>query len=78
MKKMTCQELGGACDLEFETNTFEELVELSKNHGMAMFQSGDPAHSEAAHKIMALMMDPTAMEQWWTEKKNQFDALPDQ
>jgi len=78
MKVMTCKELGGACDLEFKTNTFEEMVELSKNHGMEMFQKEDETHSKAAAKIMALMMDPKAMEQYWTEKKAQFDALPDQ
>ena len=44
MKKMTCNELGGACDLEFKAETFEEMAELSKNHGMEMFQKGDQPH----------------------------------
>ncbi|MGS0526510.1 hypothetical protein ACU8V7_16330 [Zobellia nedashkovskayae] len=38
MKTMTCKQLGGACDMEFSANTFEEIADLSKNHGMEMFQ----------------------------------------
>jgi len=30
MKKMTCNQLGGACEKEFTANTFEEMAELSK------------------------------------------------
>ncbi|MFS4468741.1 hypothetical protein [Maribacter sp. 2210JD10-5] len=37
MKTMTCKQLGGACDQEFRAYTFEEIAELSKNHGMEMF-----------------------------------------
>ena len=44
MKTMTCKQLGGACDEEFHAETFEEMVELSKKHGMEMFQKGDEAH----------------------------------
>ncbi|MDB9932834.1 hypothetical protein OAD28_09005 [Flavobacteriales bacterium] len=38
MKKMTCKQLGGACDLVFEANTFDEMAELSKQHGTEMYQ----------------------------------------
>ena len=41
MKTMTCKQLGGACDKEFHANSFEEMAELSKRHGMEMFQKGD-------------------------------------
>ena len=33
MKTMTCRELGGACDLEFHANTFDEIAQLSQKHG---------------------------------------------
>ncbi len=38
MKTMNCNQLGGACDLEFHANTFDEIAELSKQHGMKMHQ----------------------------------------
>ena len=28
MKTMTCKQLGGACDLEFIANTFEEMSKM--------------------------------------------------
>ena len=75
MKTMTCKQLGGACDEAFHANTFEELVELSKQHGMEMFQKQDPAHLETMAKIMQLMQSPEAMAAWMDERKKEFDAL---
>jgi len=77
MKKMTCRELGGACDLEFRAETFEEMMELSKAHGMEMFQTGDALHLEAIQKAMMLMQDPEAMQEWIANRKEEFNALPD-
>lgn len=75
MKKMTCKQLGGACDLEFQANTFEEIAEMSKKHGMEMFQSSDAAHLEAMSAMKDLMQTPGAMEKWFEEKRNEFNAL---
>tara|TARA_B110000037_G_C17077220_1_gene488401 strand:- start:1070 stop:1309 length:240 start_codon:yes stop_codon:yes gene_type:complete len=77
MKTMTCKQLGGACDLEFHANTFEELAAQSKQHGMEMFQKQDPAHLEAIGKIATLMQSPEAMVTWMQERKQEFDATPD-
>lgn len=38
MKTMTCKQLGGACDKTFSANTFDEIVTMSKHHGMEMFK----------------------------------------
>lgn len=64
MKTMSCKQLGGACDLEFSANTFEEMAELSKQHGMEMFKIQDSAHLAAMNKIQELMKDPEAMNAW--------------
>jgi len=77
MKKMTCQELGGACDLTFTAETFDEIAQLSQEHGKAMFQQGDPAHLEAMNQMMALMQDPNAMKDWMDAKKAEFAAAPE-
>ena len=44
MKTMTCKQLGGACDEAFSANTFDEIVNMSKNHGMKMFKKKDKRH----------------------------------
>ena len=76
MKSMTCKELGGACDLEFKAETFEEMAEMSKNHGGEMFQAGDEAHLKAMQEMQSLMQSPDAMAKWFEEKRQAFEAKP--
>jgi len=75
MKTMTCNQLGGACDKAFSANTFDEMVELSKAHGMEMFASQDAQHMQAMMKIQGLMQNPEAMKEWFDGKKAEFEAL---
>ena len=77
MKKMTCKQLGGACDLEFQANTFDEIAELSKKHGKEMFEKNDAAHLEAKHKMQELMKNPEDMKKWFEDKRKEFDSLDD-
>lgn len=77
MKRMTCKQLGGACDEEFHASTFEEMAELSKKHGMEMFQKGDEAHLKAMNEMKELMGNPEAMKEWFESKKKEFEELPD-
>ena len=75
MKTMTCEELGGACTMGFHANTFEEIAEQSKNHGMKMLKSGDQAHREAMQEMQELMETPTDIAEWFENKRKEFDAL---
>jgi len=77
MKTMTCKQLGGACDKEFHANSFNEMAELSKKHGMEMIQKGDEKHLKAMNEMKELMKIPNAMNEWFENKRKQFDALPE-
>ena len=79
MKTMTCNQLGGACDMEFHANTFDEISDMSKQHGMEMFQKNDEAHLQAMHKMRELMQSPDSnnMQEWLKTKRAEFNALPD-
>ena len=77
MKTMTCRQLGGACDLAFRADSFEDIAEQSKNHGMEMFGQGDAAHLQAMQEMQQLMKDPRAMQTWFEKKKQEFEKLPD-
>ena len=77
MKTMKCKQLGGACEKEFQADSFEEIAEMSKKHGMEMFENNDEAHLKAMSEMQELMKDPQAMKNWFESKKNEFDALPD-
>ncbi len=72
---MTCKQLGGACDKEFSADSFEEIAEMSKRHGMEMFHKKDPAHLDAMGKMQELMKSPEAMQNWFESKRKAFDAL---
>ncbi|MEQ6165944.1 MULTISPECIES: DUF1059 domain-containing protein [unclassified Ekhidna] len=76
MKTMTCKQLGGACDLEFHADTFEEIEEQSKQHGMEMFQKGDRPHLDAMQKMKQLMTSASDMKAWVDSKRTEFEALP--
>jgi len=58
MKTMNCRQLGGACEKEFHADTFEEMAEQSKKHGMEMFQKKDSAHLKAMDKMQELSKRP--------------------
>ena len=77
MKTMTCLEMGGACDKTFSANTFDEMVELSKSHGMEMMMQGDPAHLEVMGKMQALMQSPEDMQAFFDTKRKEFEAHPE-
>ena len=74
---MTCRQLGGACDKTFQAATFEEMVALSKAHGMEMFQKKDEAHLEAMYKMQEMMNDKEALNKWIEERRQEFEALPE-
>ncbi len=78
MKTMTCKQLGGACDKEFHADSFEEIAELCKQHGMEMFQKKDEAHLQAMNEMQELMQKPEAMREWFEGKKKEFEALPEE
>jgi len=41
MKTMTCKQLGGTCNTAFHANSFEEIADLSKKHGMEIIKKPD-------------------------------------
>jgi hypothetical protein len=75
MKTMNCRQLGGACDKEFHANTFEEIAEMSKKHGMEMYEKGDEEHIKVMKEMKELMNDSEAMKEWIDRKQKEFDAL---
>lgn len=75
MKTMNCKQLGGACDKEFHANSFAEIAEMSKQHGMEMFQKKDENHLKAMNDMQVLMQKPEAMKDWFENKKKEFEAL---
>ena len=77
MKTMTCKQLGGACEKKFNANTFDEISEMSKKHGMEMFQKSDKPHLKAMNEMQEIMKSHNSMNEWFENKKKEFNALPE-
>ncbi|HHS93694.1 MAG TPA: DUF1059 domain-containing protein [Campylobacterales bacterium] len=77
MKTMTCKQLGGACDVKLQAETFGQMAELSMQHGIEMMQQNDEAHMKAIQNMREIMQNPVMMNEWFAMKKAEFDALPD-
>lgn len=74
MKSMTCAQLGGACNLSFYGETFEDLAVQSQQHGKEMFGANDGPHKAAMGKMMELMKSGE-MDSWMVARKSEFEAL---
>ncbi|MDA9910005.1 DUF1059 domain-containing protein [Amylibacter sp.] len=75
MKTMTCKQLGGACDKTFSAETFDEIVTMSKHHGMEMFEKNGKSHLDTMEEISVLMQDQSKIQEWFNQKKEEFNAL---
>jgi predicted small metal-binding protein len=73
MKTMTCSQLGGACELAFHANSFDEMAEISKKHGIEMCKQGDENHIKVMGAMMELMKSPTVINQWFEGEKSEFE-----
>jgi len=76
MKSLTCKQLGGACDKIFKAETFPQIAQMSKEHGVEMYQAKDQPHMDAMAEMMKLMKDQDAMKKWFAEKEALFNAAP--
>lgn len=75
MKKMNCKQLGGACEEEFHAEPFNEIAQMSRDHGMKMFQLKDEAHLEVMYKMQEMMNDSKAMKHWIKDRRKEFEEL---
>ncbi len=75
---MTCKQLGGACDKQFQAETFEEIANLAKQHGMEMYANSDSEHLKAIEEMMSLKNNPDAMREFMDKKQEEFNRLPEE
>jgi predicted small metal-binding protein len=74
MKKLTCRELGGACDVEITGNSFVELGKKCREHVMEQIRNGDTAHGAAATKMQNA--SPEEQRSMMAEFEKRYNAAP--
>ncbi|MBV9871441.1 MAG: hypothetical protein JO214_12555 [Frankiaceae bacterium] len=77
MKTMTCQQLGGPCDLPLHGETADVVIKAQDKHLREAVASGDAAHEPALKDIKARWRHPVASMGWYRDAKRAFAALPE-
>ena len=76
MKTMTCQQLGGPCDLPLHGNTANEVIKAEDSHLKEMVASGDDSHKTAFEEMQGRWKRPVSGMGWYRKVKRDFAALP--
>ena len=77
MKTMTCQQLGGPCDLAHHGNTADEIIKTHDAHLKDEVASGDTAHESALKEMKGRWKNPISGMGWYRKTKKEFAALPE-
>lgn len=77
MKTMTCQDLGGPCDLAHRGETADDVIKAQDRHLEEAEKVGDASHQEARDAMKARWRHPRKSLGWYRDAKRAFAALPD-
>ena len=75
MKKATCRQFKGTCDIEITGSTPEKMYENSKRHMQEMIDAGDEGHKQA---VLGMgVMTPEEQQMWYQSFESSFPSLAD-
>ena len=77
MKTMTCQQLGGACDLRLRGETADEVIKAQDKHLREAVAAGDSTHEAALKDMKGRWKNPVKGMGWYKNTKKKFAALPE-
>lgn len=74
MRRLTCRELGGACDAEISGDSFAEIGQKCREHVMEQIKGGDAAHIAAMTKMRNA--SPEEQQSMMAEFEKKFNEAP--
>ncbi len=77
MKTMTCQQLGGPCDLAFHGRSADDVIKAQDKHLKELVDGGDTAHVPAREEMKGRWKHPIAGMGWYRDVKKTFAGLPE-
>ena len=77
MKTMTCQHLGGPCDLPHHGMTADEVIKAQDRHLKDVVATGATTHENALNEMKARWKNPIKGMGWYRKTKRDFAALPE-
>ncbi len=77
MKSMTCQQLGGPCELALRGTTADEVIKAQDAHLKERVAGGDGTHESALASMKGRWKHPVAGMGWYRKVKSDVAALPE-
>ena len=77
MKTMTCEQLGGPCDLRLSGETADDVIKAQDRHLRDAVAAGDAAHEPALKAMSGRWKHPIKGMGWYKDTKKAFAALPE-
>lgn len=77
MKRMTCRQLGGPCDLELRGQTADDVIKAQDSHLKEAVNTADSAHQQAHDDMKGRWRNPVKGMGWYRGAKKAFAALPE-
>jgi predicted small metal-binding protein len=74
---MTCQDLGGPCDLAHRGENADEIIKAQDQHLKDLVKAGDEAHVPAREDIKGRWRHPIKSMSWYNDVKQRFAKLPE-
>lgn len=75
MKTMTCQQLGGPCDLALHGESANDVIKAQDAHLREAVAGGDASHESALNDMKGRWKNPIAGMGWYRKAKRDFAAL---
>ena len=74
---MTCQQLGGPCDLALRGGSADAVIRAQDKHLKDAVAGGDESHRDALQDMKGRWKRPWAGMKWYKNTKRAFAALPE-
>jgi hypothetical protein len=75
VKTMTCQQLGGPCDVAHRGDSADVIIKAQDQHLKERVAAGDSAHEPALAEMKGRWKHPVAGMGWYRAVKRDFAAL---
>lgn len=75
MKTMTCEQLGGPCDLEHHGEDYNEIIKAQDRHLKDVVAAGDTEHESALKAMKGRWKRPVSGMKWYKQVQRDFAAL---
>jgi hypothetical protein len=77
MKTMTCQQMGGPCEVPHQGATADEVIKVQDQHLKEVVAAGDVTHEKALKEMKGRWKNPIKGMGWYRKVKSDFAALPE-